>query len=84
MYKYDLGDLIMLKIDIAYLAKKYTYLENDTKLFDNYVDISKKDLFIVISKDNEFSPNSVKILSARTGDLLEAYPHIFARVEECY
>jgi hypothetical protein len=81
MFEYSVGDLIFLKNEISYLARKYTYIGNGIKSFINFVNIEKNDLFIVIGKETEFSANSIKILSLRTGEVLEAYPHIFIKID---
>jgi hypothetical protein len=81
MYNYEIGDLIILKNEISYLARKYTYLKNE-KIFDSFITLNNDDLFIVTAKEDEFSPNSIKIFNSKTGDLLEAYPHIFLKVND--
>ena len=81
LYNYKIGDLIILKNEISYLAKKYKYNQNE-KLFDSFITLNNDDLFVVMAKEDEFSPNSIKIFNSRTGDLLEAYPHIFLKVND--
>jgi hypothetical protein len=81
MYEYSVGDLIFLKNEITYLARKYTYLEDGVKLFMSFVNIDSNDLFIAVAKEVEFSPNSIKLLNLRTGEIIEAYPHIFIKIQ---
>lgn len=81
MYEYSVGDLIFLKDEISYLARKYTYLQDGVKLLINFVNIDSSDLFIVVGKELEFSPNSIKLLNLKTGEIIEAYPHIFIKIQ---
>ena len=47
----------------------------------SFVNIDSNDLFIAVAKEVEFSPNSVKLLNLRTGEIIEAYSHIFIKIQ---
>lgn len=80
MYEYEVGDLLILKNEISYLARRYHYLQNNDKLFLDFQNIDNDDLFIVVKKINEFSPNSITLFDAKKGFIIEAYPHIFVKI----
>lgn len=80
MYEYEVGDLLILKNEMSYLARRYRYLENNDKLFLDFQNIDDDDLFIVLKKINEFSPNSITLFDTKNGFIIEAYPHIFVKI----